>query len=306
MALAHTYYYTDPACPWSWALEPSFRKLRHEFGERLNITYVMCGMARAFGDPIPLVAEMLEAADQSGMPVDPRLWLTAAPRSSYPACIAVKAAAEQGDPGSYLRRLREGVQCRRRKLDGTDALLEEARSVPGLDLDKLRFALGSHAALEAFGADLDRARAVPAEHHSPGTGRVRLPSLEFVDSDGGVHGVYGFADYGSLRSAALAAGAGPEAGGARAEAAGVGPEAGGARPEADAVPPEAGGAPAEASAGAGVEDALRRWGSMATAEVAAVCDLPGPRAPAELWRLALGWRVKPERLGSGELWSALT
>ena len=113
------------------------------------------------------------------MPVDARLWLAAPPRSSHPACLAVKAAAEQGDPGPYLRRLREGLMCRRRKLDSTDALLEEARSVPGIDLDKLRHAFGSHAIVEAFGADLDRAGAVPAEHHAPGTGRVKLPSLEF-------------------------------------------------------------------------------------------------------------------------------
>jgi hypothetical protein len=52
-----------------------------------------------------------------------------------------------------------------------------------------------------------------------------------------------------------------------------------------------------------VEDALRRFGTMATPEVAAVCDLPGPRAPAELWRLALEWRVRAERLGTGYLWS---
>ena len=42
---------------------------------------------------------------------------------------------------------------------------------------------------------------------------------------------------------------------------------------------------------------------MATAEVAAVCDLPGPRAPAELWRLATEWRVRGDRVGSGELWT---
>jgi hypothetical protein len=42
---------------------------------------------------------------------------------------------------------------------------------------------------------------------------------------------------------------------------------------------------------------------MAAAEVAAVCDLPGPAASAELWRLAAEWKVKPERLGSGELWT---
>lgn len=52
-----------------------------------------------------------------------------------------------------------------------------------------------------------------------------------------------------------------------------------------------------------VEEALRRFGRMAAAEVAAVCDLPGPRAPAELWRLALEWRVRPVPCGAGSpLW----
>jgi len=53
----------------------------------------------------------------------------------------------------------------------------------------------------------------------------------------------------------------------------------------------------------GIEDALRRFGNMATVEVAAACDLPGPRAAAELWRLAAEWRVRAERRGSGEPWS---
>ena len=268
MAVVHTYYYTDPVCPWSWALEPALRKLLYELGESVAVTYVMCGMAREVGDTGHLISEMLEASDQSGMPVDARLWLVAPPRSSHPACLAVKAAAEQGDPGPYLRRLREGLLCRRRKLDTADALIEEARAVPGLDVERLRVALGSHAILEAFGADLERCEAVPAEHHSPSTGRTRLPSLEFRGADGTVHGVYGPSDYGVLRAAAVAAGAVPSV----------------------TAPPS-------------VQEALRHFGTMATAEVASVCDLPGPRAPAELWRLALEWRVRAERLGTGYLWS---
>ena len=81
------------------------------------------------------------------------------------------------------------------------------------------------------------------------------------------HEVAGYAPYERLREAALAAGA---------------------EPAGDGHP--------------GIEDALRRFGPMATPEVAAVCDLPGPRAPAELWRLALEWRVRPRRVLGGELW----
>ncbi len=270
--MIHTYYYTDPVCPWSWALEPALRKLTVEFAGAFEVTFVMCGMSREVGDPSHLIGEMLEASDASGMPVDARLWLAGAPRSSHPACLAVKAASEQGDPAPYLRRLREGLQCRRRKLDTADALVEEARSIPGLDVDRLRLGLASHGVLEAFAADLDRCGAVSPEHHSEGSDRVKLPSLEFVGADGSVHGVYGPSDYSALRAAAVAAGAEPAGG------------------------PGAGGR-------ISVEDALRRFGTMATSEVAAVCDLPGPRAPAELWRLALEWRVKAERLGTGHLWS---
>jgi putative protein-disulfide isomerase len=273
IAAVHTYYYTDPMCPWSWALEPDLRKLALEFGDGVQITYVMCGMARDLADAEHLVAEMLEASAQSGMPVDPRLWLADPPRSSHPACLAVKAASEQGSPAAYLRRLREGLLCRRRKLDNVEALIAEARGVPGVDVERLRLGLASHGVLEAFAADLDRCAAVPAEHYAPGSERAKLPSLEFVGADGARHGVYGPSDYGKLREAAVAAGAVPA------------------------------GASASGSGSLSVEDALRRFGTMATAEVAAVCELPGPRAPAELWRLALEWRVRPERLGSGELWS---
>jgi putative protein-disulfide isomerase len=262
-------YFTDPACPWSWALEPALRKLQTDYASSVEITYVMSGIAREFGDPRALVSESLTAAQKSGMPVDARLWLEGAPRSSYPACMAVKAAAEQGDPGPYLRRLREGFMCRRRKLDTTDALVEEARAVAELDLERFRVDLGSHAILEAFGADLDRAAAVPDGDRVPGEKRPPLPSLEFRGQDGSFQATYAPVGYAPLATAALAVGAEPDR----------------------SAPPA-------------VEAALARFGTMATAEIAAVCELPGPRAPAELWRLALEWRVKPERLGSGELWSA--
>jgi putative protein-disulfide isomerase len=256
MAVVHTLYYTDPFCPWSWAQEPALRRLLWELGDSLQIRYVMCGMRRELEDARGLAVQALDAGERSGMPVDARGFLVDPAASSHPACIAVVAAAEQGDPGPYLRRLREGVFCRRRKLDNADALVAEARAVPGIDPARFRVDLGSHAMLELFGADLERAKA------------VRLPSLEFVGADGNVHGVSGISSYQELRDAAVAAGA-------------QGPFA---------PPPP-------------ILAALQRFESMATAEVASVCQLAGPRAPAELWRLAGEWQVKAERTVGGELWS---
>jgi putative protein-disulfide isomerase len=266
----HATYYTDPACWASWSLEPVLRRLAAELGPRLHIRHVMGGLAREFGTALPLVESWLDAADQSGMPVDPRLWLHHPPASSYPSCMAVKAAGEQGADveAAYLRRLREGWACGRRRLDSADALITEAREVPGLDVARFENDLRSHGTVELFGTDLDRAAAVDTAHHAEGTGRVRLPSLEFGGAGDEVHGVYGAQAYDAYRAAAAAAGAefGTE------------------------TPPT-------------VEAALRRFGRMATPEVAAVCDLGGPRAAAELWRLAGEWRVRAERRLSGELWS---
>lgn len=251
--------FTDPACCWSWAAEPALRRLMVEFGEGLDISYVMGGLAREME---PEVEEWLEVMSATGMPLDPLLWRDGPLTSSYPACMAVKAAQEQvGDGGyTYLRVLREGIMCFRRKLDTTEALIEEARRA-GLDVERFRIDVGSHAIVESFGRDLEAARSVP--DGSPRADRVPLPTLRFGD-DGWVFGRASYDDY-------LAAA--ERAGAQRAEA---GPLS--------------------------VEKALGRFGTMASPEVAAVCGLPEPRAEAELWRLAGEWRVRPARVLSGRLW----
>jgi putative protein-disulfide isomerase len=257
---AHLRYYTDPACSASWAAEPVLRRLQVEFGDEVRITYVMGGLSRQYeGDQSRLVTEWLDAAERSGMPVDPRAWNTpGAIGSTFPACMAFKAAAEQGPEAAerYLRALREGTMCRRRKLDGVEALVEEARAA-GLDVERFRVDVGSHAIVEAFGADLEETRG-----HSVGS----LPALRFL-GDGEERWCGANDGYKGWREAALAAGAGAASGSVLS-----------------------------------VIGALERFGSLAAAEVSAVCDLPGPRAEAELWRLTMDWRVRPERFLTGELW----
>jgi len=238
-----------------------------EFDKEVEISFVMAGI-RELGPGPERASEWLAASAASGMPVDVRLWLDGGPSTSYPACLAVRAAAEQGSPAGFLRAVREGLAFGGRRLDHAEAFESLARERGGLDLDRFRIDLGSHAVMEAFGADLERARSGSEERFSPEHGRVKLPSIEFVAPDGAVHGVYGPAPYESYRAAALAAGATPS------------------------------GSPAPT-----VPEALRRFGAMATPEVAAVCDLPGPRAAAELWRLAETWQVRAERTLGGEMWS---
>ncbi|CAA9468828.1 MAG: hypothetical protein AVDCRST_MAG38-1103 [uncultured Solirubrobacteraceae bacterium] len=249
-------------------MEPHLRRLEVEFAGQVVVAFVIGGLAARFGDTRARAVACVAAAEASGMPIDARIYLEDPPSSSHPAGLAVAAVSEQADPAAYLRRLREAILLERRRMDNGPALLEAAREVGGLDLERLRIDFGSNAIVEGFGAQLERARAVDAAHHEPGTGRVRLPSIEFTGADGAVHGVYGYTPYERWREAAIAAGA-----------------------VASDVRPS-------------VEEAVRRFGTPATAEVAAACDMAGPRAPAELWRLALEWRLTPRRVPGGELWRA--
>src|SRR3712207_7256103 len=74
-AVAEAFVYTDPACPYSWAGEPAVRRLEAEFGDGLSLRFVMGGLAREFKRPLETMRHWIDAGAESGMPVDPRLWL---------------------------------------------------------------------------------------------------------------------------------------------------------------------------------------------------------------------------------------
>src|SRR3954464_8038567 len=142
------HYFTDPACPLSWGNEPNIRRLFVEFGGELDWRLVMGGLARDYkGHEKGALVRWVEDAAEIEMPVDPLLWKESPISSTYPACIAVKAAGEQGVDAAvrYLRVLREGLLCFRRKLDSLEPFVEEARRAR-LDGGGLRRGGGSPAA----------------------------------------------------------------------------------------------------------------------------------------------------------------
>ena len=283
-------YQTDPACSWSWGSEPKLRKLLWEFEDELQLVWVMGGLAREYGPQYSdyqgrigsgadcfadLISQWLEVISVSGMPCDPRLWAENPIRSTYPACMAVKAAAEQGPQpaGRYLRRLREGLMVERRRLDHADALAAEAGAA-GLDSDRFRIDLESNAITELFAADLDEVRDVPqgardadAVGETEGKERVSFPSAIFIGGDGERHGVWGWQPYDAYRRAALAAGASLRNDG-----------------------------PLEPL------DAIERFGRLATVEAEVLSGKPRPLVEAELWAMASEWKLKPVSVLTGTLW----
>ena len=286
-------FYTDPACPWSWAAEPALRRLMWEFDGELEFVWVMGGLAREYGREYrdedgnigsgsdcfsDLISHWLRVAAESLMPIDPRIWTENPLSSTYPACQAVKAAAEQGWEAGYryLRRLREGMMFERRKLDHADSLIAAA-GPSRIDRARFEIDLQSHAITEAFGADLDEvrdppdeARAAGAVGRTEGKERISFPSAVFIGEDGSRHGVWKFARSPSaMRDTALAAGA--------------------RQMNEGSLDPMA---------------AIERFGRCATRELEVLSEKPLPVLEAELWGMARDWKLKPVPALTGTLWES--
>jgi len=274
-------FYTDPACPWSWAAEPAIRRLMWEFEGELEFVWVMGGLARSYerANLLDVVSQWLVDAAEGGMPCDPRIWTENPLDSTYPACQAVKAAAEQGPQAAYryLRTLREGIMFERRKLDHAEALIAAAGPA-GIDRPRFEIDLRSHAITEAFGADLEEVRNPPEEarqagaihRSSKGRERISFPSAVFVGEDGSRRGVWGgdSADLEKMQEAAWGAGAKQVN-------------------EGSLEPVEA----------------IRRFGRCATRELEVLAARPRPVVEAELWALARDWKLQPVSALTGTIWA---
>lgn len=173
-AKLHLIYYTDPLCSWSWAFEPQWRRLRQECGDQLDWQYHMAGMIsdwQQYSDPLNDISRPVQMAPQwyevkaiSGMPLEDRLWYEDPPASSYPGCIAVKAAERQGAEAGdrYLRMLREAAMLQRRNIARREVRVslahELAAVLPVFDADRFAADLDNPEVLESFRTDIKEAR----------------------------------------------------------------------------------------------------------------------------------------------------
>lgn len=206
-ALVQIEYFTDPLCSWSWAFEVQWRRLRYECAGRLSWRYRMGGLIadwRNYDDPLNDIRSPLQMGPQwfqvhemSGMPLDDHLWQTDPPSSSYPACIAVKAAENQGPLAieAYLRRLREAVMMERRNIARRDilqAVAQEAAADGHLDLDRFCQDLDLAEPMDNFRQDLR-----DAAYYGIG----RFPTLILHRYDGRGIVLVGYRPYDALRTA---------------------------------------------------------------------------------------------------------
>ena len=168
--------YTDPYSVWCWGCEPALRRIAFAYGGAIDLEYRMGGLFEDFGPMREYWTRMsgghwkeavhtfLSAvAGQHRMPMDPDGMMDMMDdfRSTYPACIAVKAADRQGPSAGwrYLRRLREAALVEGRPIHHRDVQLDLAEET-GLNRSDLANALDDGAAERAFREDLEECRAL--------------------------------------------------------------------------------------------------------------------------------------------------
>lgn len=164
-------YYTDPLCCWSWGMEPQMRKLRYLLKDRLHIEYVMGGLIRDwdhFNDGMNNISSpsqvgplWMEARHTTGQPMNEFLWVKDPVDTTYPSCMAVKAASLQSAMAAeaMLRELREAVMLHQKNIGKTEVILEVAAGLDKngiLDAAAFKSHWMSQKAADLFRKDLEQ------------------------------------------------------------------------------------------------------------------------------------------------------
>jgi len=163
-------HFADPWCWWSWGLEPVLQRLREVYGNRLQVEYRMGGMCKDLDawmkeyavDEASTVEWIRESVALFKNALDPEYLRKSGVQSTYPACLAFKAAQRQDEHKAekFFRRMMEAFQVQ--AASGTEqTLLRLGRSV-GLDRAQLARDLHSPEVEAAFEEDrrmMERSRA---------------------------------------------------------------------------------------------------------------------------------------------------
>lgn len=268
--------YTDPYCTWCWGSEPVLRKIQEVYGDQVRLVYRMGGLVEdtsRFRDPLNRIGgpdmhrqvaeHWRQSAQRHGMPVDADVFIDFQNefRSTWPACIAYKAAELQ-DPelaGRYLRRLREGAAAEHLAIHRLEVQADLAEEV-GLDRQRLLADIENGSAEQAFREDLQMCRANEV------TG---FPSYEAHVPGGEEMAMFGYHNFAAFESTFQRL-------------------AGGRLKPREIVADDD-----------GIVGFARKYGKVAAREVSEVFSLKMSEAREQLDRLASEGRLRKQQAGSG-------
>jgi len=169
-------WYTDPHNIWCWGFEPTIRRLEVRYPDTVEIETRQGGLFEDFSpvreqwarmsggrwkDSVRAFFEAVSSQHRMPMAADAMIDSSDDFDSTWPACIAVKAADLQGaDQGwRYLRRLREAWCLDGRGIHRKDVQATVAKET-GLNVDAFARALEDGSASDAFQRDRDECQAL--------------------------------------------------------------------------------------------------------------------------------------------------
>ena len=141
------YYVHDPMCSWCWAFVPTWAKIKQSLSDRLEIRYVLGGLAPDSAQVMP--KEMQDTISGYWKNIETRVpgtqfnydfWSKCEPkRSTYASCRAVIAARKQQPEAelAMIRAIQEGYYLQARNPSDADMLIELSEE---LGLDPAQFA----------------------------------------------------------------------------------------------------------------------------------------------------------------------
>jgi putative protein-disulfide isomerase len=169
-------WYTDPHNIWCWGFEPTIRRLEVRYPDTVQIETRQGGLFEDFSpvreqwarmsggrwkDSVRAFFEAVSSQHRMPMAADAMIDSSDDFDSTWPACIAAKAADLQGaDQGwRYLRRLREAWCLEGRGIHRKDVQATVAKET-GLDVEAFVRALEDGSANDAFQRDRDECQAL--------------------------------------------------------------------------------------------------------------------------------------------------
>jgi len=146
------YYIHDPMCSWCYAFEQALSELQQQLPQSLNFKVILGGLAADTTEPMPTETQaMIQQAWQRIEQTVPNVhfnfnfWTENTPlRSTYPACRALLAAAQQApELSSILRQNIQQAYYQEAKNPSLDKVLIECAKDSGLEVEKFSITLNS-------------------------------------------------------------------------------------------------------------------------------------------------------------------
>ncbi|MCG9647906.1 DsbA family protein [Vibrio brasiliensis] len=176
------YYVFDPMCSWCWGYKPVWQKITQALQDKIDIQYVVGGLAPDSDQPMPeemqqqIASYWKKIEDFLGTEFNYDFWSQNTPRrSTYPSCRAVMAARKQGAEQSMLAAIQNAYYLQARNPSDNDVLIDLANDI-GLDVARFEADLLSEDLNLQFMQELEFARSI---------GGNSFPSL-FVATEQGV------------------------------------------------------------------------------------------------------------------------